>query len=152
MGEVAELDVALDRLFAGGHGPSAAGRSLTPVPKLRLWDTDGYRHQETLTTRRVTSQRSSSAGAAYRRGELRSRRCAQSGLDRMPFAAFAMNQARLELVVAGTDPLAWLRTRLPEGELAGTEPKALHYRLLHLAAASSAGPRRLILRLPAHWP
>jgi hypothetical protein len=91
-GEVAELDVALD---GWPEGTRAICRREKPHPgaQLRLWDTDGYRHQVTLTN---------SAGDASSL-ELRQRRHArvengikalrQSGLDRMPFARFAMNQA-----------------------------------------------------------
>ena len=47
-GEVAELDVALD---GWPPRPRAICRREKPHPgaQLRLWDTDGYRHQVTLT-------------------------------------------------------------------------------------------------------
>jgi|GEM_PF-6353692 len=41
---------------------------------------------------------------------------------------------------------------LVDGELARCEPKALRYRLLHVAARLTRGQRRIHLRLAAHWP
>ena len=75
-----------------------------------------------------------------------------TGLDRMPFRRFAANQAWLELVLAGADLLAWLRSVALDGELARAEPKTLRYRLLHAAARIVRRARQVVLRLPAHWP
>jgi hypothetical protein len=150
-GEVAELDVALE---AWPPGTRAICRREKPHPgaQLRLWDTDGYRHQITLTN---------SAGDPLAL-ELRQRRHARvencikdlrdSGLDRMPFTSFAMNQAWFELVLAGADLLAWLRLACLDGEMAKAAPKTLRYRLLHVAARIVHRARRTMLRLPAHWP
>ncbi len=123
-GEVAELDVTLD-----GWPPAtrAICRREQPHPgaQLRLWDSDGWRHQVTLTN---------SAGDALAL-ELRHRRHARvensikalrhSGLDRLPFRSFAANQAWLELVLAGFDLLAWLGMVCldGEGELAHAAPR-----------------------------
>ena len=150
-GEVAELDV---RIEGWPPGTRAICRREVPHPgaQLRLWDTDGWRHQVTLTN---------SAGDTSDL-ELRHRRHARvencikglrdTGLDRMPFASYAANSAWLELVLAGADLLAWLRLRCLDGELARAEPKTLRYRLLHAAARIVRRARRTILRLPAHWP
>lgn len=150
-GEVAELDV---RIEGWPPGTRAICRREVPHPgaQLRLWDTDGWRHQVTLTN---------SAGDALDL-ELRQRRHARvenyikalrnTGLDRMPFASFAANCAWLELVLAGADLLAWLRLLCLDGELARAEPKTLRYRLLHAAGRIVRRGRRSILRLPANWP
>ncbi len=150
-GEVAKLDVRLDDWPPGTR---AICRREKPHPgaQLRLWDGDGYRHQVTLTN---------SAGSALAL-ELRQRRHARvencikalrdTGLDRMPFTKFAANQAWLELVLAGADLLAWLRFGCLDGELATAEPKSLRYRVLHVAGRIVRRARRVLLRLPAHWP
>lgn len=150
-GEVAELDVTID---GWPPGTRAICRREQPHPgaQLRLWDTDGWRHQVTLTN---------SAGDALDL-ELRQRRHARvencikalrdTGLDRMPFRSFAANQAWLELVLTAADLLAWLRLVGLDGELARAEPKTLRYRLLHAAARIVRRGRRTILRLPARWP
>lgn len=150
-GEVAELDVCIQGWPAGTR---AICRREKPHPgaQLRLWDTDGWRHQVTLTN---------SAGDILDL-ELRQRRHARvencikalrdTGLDRMPFRRFAANEVWLELVLAATDLLAWLRVGCLDGELARAEPKALRYRLLHVAGRIVRGARRVVLRLPANWP
>ena len=51
-----------------------------------------------------------------------------TGLDRMPFRRFAVNQIWLELVLAAADLLARLQTVALDGELARAEPKTLRYR------------------------
>jgi hypothetical protein len=150
-GEVAELDVCIP---GWPPGTRAICRREKPHPgaQLRLWDTDAFRHQVTLTN---------SAGDILDL-ELRQRRHARvenaikalrdTGLDRMPFRRFASNKAWLELVLAGADLLAWLRTVALDGELARAEPKTLRYRLLHAAARIVRRGRQVVLRLPAHWP
>jgi len=150
-GEVAELDVELAGWPAGTR---VICRREKPHPgaQLRLWDTDGYRHQVTLTD----------SPGDFLALELRQRRHARvensikalrdTGLDRMPFKSFAANQTWLELVLGGADLLAWLRLGCLDGNLARAEPKTLRYRLLHVAARVVHRARRVILRLPAHWP
>ena len=151
VGEVAELEVTLE---GWPPGTRAICRREQPHPgaQLRLWDSDGYRHQVTLTN---------SVGDAVAL-ELRQRRHARvenaikalraTGLDRMPFTSFAANSAWFELVLAGADLLAWLRTGCLDGDLARAEPKTLRYRLLHTAARLVRRARRVVLRLPSTWP
>ncbi len=74
-----------------------------------------------------------------------------TGLDRMPFTKFAANAAWFEIVLAGSDLLAWLRIACLDGDLARAEPKTLRYRLLHTAGRIIRKARRVILRLPHHW-
>ncbi len=150
-GEVAELDVCIP---GWPPGTRAICRREKPHPgyQPRLWDTNGFRHQVTLTN---------SAGDALDL-ELRHRRHARvensikalrdTGLERMPFRRFAANQAWLELVLAAADLLAWLRAVALDGELARAEPKTLRYRLLHAAARLVRRARQVVLRLPANWP
>jgi len=81
-------------------------------------------------------------------------RCAKaSGLRNLPFRAYAMNEAWLELVLCGCDLLAWTRRLLLAGtELAACEPKRLRYRLLHVAGRIVRHARSVRLRLPRSWP
>ncbi len=150
-GEVAELDIKLKGWPAGTR---AICRREKPHPgaQLRLWDTDGYRHQITLTNSAGDALTLELRQRHHARVENRIKDLRDSGLDRMPFASFAMNQAWLELVLAGTDLLAWLRLGCLDGEMAKAAPKTLRYRLLHVAARIVRRARRVILRLPAHWP
>ena len=51
------------------------------------------------------------------------------------------------------DLLAFAQTLLLHNTvLARAEPKALRYRLLHVAARLTRGQRRLWLRIDRHWP
>jgi len=150
-GEVAELDVVL----AGWPvGTRAICRREQPHPgaQLRLWDTDGWRHQVTLTNSGGGAVELELRQRLHARVENSIKALRDSGLDRMPFGRFAANAAWLELVLAGTDLLAWLRLVCLDGDLARAEPKTLRYRLLHAAARIVRRSRRVILRLPAYWP
>ena len=55
-------------------------------------------------------------------------------------------------MLAAADLLAWLRLGCLDGTLARAEPKALRYRLLHVAARVVRHARRVIVRLQASWP
>ena len=149
-GEVAEVDIVV----AGWPpGTRAICRREKPHPgaQLKLWDQDGWRHQVTLTN---------STGDALDL-ELRQRRHARventikalrdTGLDRMPFAAFAANGAWLELVVTANNLLAWLQGACFDGDVAVAAPKAIRYRILHCAGRIVHRGRQVILRLPRHW-
>jgi hypothetical protein len=150
-GEVAELEITVAGWPAGTR---AICRREQPHPgaQLKLWDQDGWRHQVTLTN---------SVGDPLAL-ELRQRRHARventikalrdTGLDRMPFAAFDANSAWLELVMAANNLLAWLQTTCLDGDLRVAAPKTLRYRILHCAGRVVHRARQVILRLPRHWP
>ncbi len=150
-GEVAELDVALEGWPAGTR---AICRREKPHPgaQLRLWDTDGYRHQVTLTNSEGDALILELRQRRHARVENAIKALRDTGLERMPFTNFAANAAWLEMVLAGADLLCWLRMACLDGELARAEPKGLRYRLLHTAARIVRRARRVILRLPEHWP
>ena len=59
----------------------------------------------------------------------------------------AVNAAWLQLALTAADLIAWAQTTLLDGDLAVCEPKALRYRLLHVAARLTRGQRRLRLRI-----
>jgi hypothetical protein len=50
------------------------------------------------------------------------------------------------------DLIAWTQHLLLSGDLAKAEPKALRYRLLHVAARLTHGQRRLWPRIQRSWP
>jgi hypothetical protein len=89
---------------------------------------------------------------AHARVEDRIRTGKDTGIGRFPSRLFAVNQAWLELALTAIDLLAWTQTILLDGELAMAEPKALRYRLLHVAARITRGARRTWLRINEHWP
>ena len=143
-------------LSAWPEGTRAICRRERPHPgaQLTFSDADGHRFQVMLTNQQ---------GARIARLEQVHRqraaiedviRCAKaSGLRNLPFRAWAMNAAWLELVLMGSDLLAWTRRLLLAGtNLAACEPKRLRYRLLHVAGRSVRHARGVRLRLPRSWP
>jgi Transposase DDE domain group 1 len=58
----------------------------------------------------------------------------------------------LTATAIAADLTAWLRLLALTGQLAKAEPKALHYRLLHVPARLTRSARRRHLRIPATWP
>jgi hypothetical protein len=93
-----------------------------------------------------------SCGTAERaRVEDRIRAAKATGLSNLPFDRWRRNTVWLELVLAAQDLVGWAQALL-DGALAVAEPKALRYRLLHVAARIVRHARRVILRLQASWP
>lgn len=155
--EVAELTGLADLTgYPGGTRIIVRRERPHPGAQLSLFDQDeGMRHQAFLTDTPVT-------GGSLQDLEIRHRahvrvqdhiRCGKTiGFGRFPSRRFAINQAWLELSLTAIDLLAWTRTLLLNGELATAEPKKLRYRLLHTAARTTRGARRLRLRIAATWP
>jgi hypothetical protein len=79
---------------------------------------------------------------AHARLEDRIRCGKNTGFGRFPSRVFAINQAWLELALAGIDLIAWTQMLLLDGDLARAEPKRLRYRLLHVAARLTRSARR----------
>jgi hypothetical protein len=150
---VCELDLDL---AAWPAGTRAICRRERPHPgaQLSFTDADGYRFQVLLTNQR--GRRIARLEQLHRqRAACEDRiRCAkETGLRNLPFHAFQMNAAWLELVLLAQDLLRWTQRLLLVGtELARCEPKRLRYRLLHVAARLTRHARRLILHLPRAWP
>ncbi|HJW75941.1 MAG TPA: IS1380 family transposase, partial [Thermoleophilia bacterium] len=150
---VAELDLDLSRWPAGTRAICRRERP-HPGAQLSFSDAGGHRFQVMLTSQR--------GGRIARLEQLHRQRaaiedairCAKaSGLRNLPFRAFSLNAAWLELVLTGCDLLAWMRLLLLAGsELSSCEPKRLRYRLLHVAGRIVRHARGVRLRLPRRWP
>jgi hypothetical protein len=81
-------------------------------------------------------------------------RCGKdTGLGRFPSRQFAINAAWLVCALTAIDLLAWTQTILLHDDpaLAKAEPKALRYRLLHVAARLTRGGRRTRLKIDRNW-
>jgi hypothetical protein len=124
-----------------------------PGAQLSFTDHDGHRFQVFLT-----DQPEANIAILERRQRQRARvedhirNDKDTGLSKLPFRDFEMNQVWLELVLIAHDLIAWTQTLLLSGELAKAEPKRLRYRLLHVAARLAFHGRRAHLRLQQHWP
>ena len=75
-----------------------------------------------------------------------------TGLSKLPFKQFALNQVWLEIVMLAHDLIVWTQALCLDGELATAEPKRLRYRVFHLAARLAFSGRRGKLHLPGTWP
>ncbi|WTE46073.1 IS1380 family transposase [Streptomyces sp. NBC_01622] len=155
--EVAELTGIVD-LIGYPDGTRIIVRRERPHPgaQLSLFDLDeGMRHQVFLTDTPYgegSVQHLEVRHRAHARVEDRIRCGKTTGFGRFPSRHFQINAAWLELSLTAIDLLAWTRTLLLHGELAGAEPKKLRYQLLHAAARLTRGGRRLHLKIAATWP
>ena len=153
--QVTELTNHVD-LSSWPEGTRLIVRRERPHPGAQLSVLDcetGYRH-----TAFITDQAETDIAAL----ELRHRRRAQvedairvgkeTGMRKMPLAAFAHNEAWLEISLLAQALLRWAALLCLAGELALAEPKRVRQRLLHVAARLVRSGRRVALRLPRSWP
>jgi hypothetical protein len=150
---VCELELELSSWPAGTRAICRRERP-HPGAQLSFSDHNGYRFQVFLTNqqgRRIDRLEQLHRQRAACEDRIR---CGKdTGLRNLPFHAFAMNAAWLELVLLAQDLLLWTqRLLLTNTELARCEPKRLRYRLLHVAARLTRHARRLTLHLPRSWP
>jgi hypothetical protein len=156
--EVAELTGLLPGLVQAGWptGMRVIVRREHPHPgaQLSLFDQHhGLRYQAFATdTSRGQLAHLEARHRAHARVEDRIREAKDTGLGRFPSRTFAINAVWLELTLAAADLIAWTQTTLLTGDLAKAEPKALRYRLLHVAARITRGQRKLFVRIADHWP
>ncbi|MBV9807105.1 MAG: transposase, partial [Solirubrobacterales bacterium] len=119
-----------------------------PGAQLSFTDHDGYHFQAILTDQSdddiVILERRHRQRA---RVEDRIRDDKDTGLAKLPFKEFALNQAWLEIVLLAHDLIVWTQALLLDGELAKAEPKRLRYRLLHVAGRLAFSGRRAKLHL-----
>lgn len=153
--QVTELTDRID-LSSWPKGTRLIVRRERPHPgaQLSVFDCEaGYRH-----TAFITDQGDADIAAL----ELRHRRRArvedairvgkETGMRKMPFAAFAHNEAWLEMSLLAQALLRWAALLCLEGELSLAEPKRVRQRLLHVAGRLVRSGRRVALRLPRSWP
>jgi hypothetical protein len=153
-GEVAEITDRLD-LAGWPDGSRLIVRRERPHPgaQLSFTDHDGYRFQAILTDQHdqniATLERRHRQRA---RVEDRIRDDKDTGLAKLPFREFALNEVWLQIVILAHDLIIWTQALLLSGELANAEPKRLRYRLLHVAARLAFSGRRAKLHLQHTWP
>jgi hypothetical protein len=153
-GDVAELTDSVE-LSSWPQRSRLVVRRERPHPgaQLSFTDHDGYRFQAILTDQ--PDENIAEIECRHRRRarvEDRIRDDKDTGLAKLPFKAFALNEVWLELVLLAHDLIVWTQALLLDGELAKAEPKRLRYRLLHVAARLAFHGRRGKLRLQHDWP
>ena len=153
-GEVCELTDRID-LPAWPEGSRLIVRRERPHPgaQLSFTDHDGYRFQAILT-----DQSDEDIAILERRHRQRARvedrirDDKDTGLAKLPFKDFALNEVWLEIVMLAHDLIVWTQALLLDGELAKAEPKRLRYRLLHVAGRLTFHSRNAKLHLQRTWP
>jgi hypothetical protein len=153
-GQVSELtdDVELSSWPAGSRVIVRRERP-HPGAQLSFTDHDGYRFQAILTDQTdpdiaVLERRHRQRA----RVEDRVRDDKNTGLQKLPFQAFALNEVWVEIVMLAHDLIVWTQALCLDKELAIAEPKRLRYRLLHIAARLAFSGRQAKLHLPTAWP
>jgi hypothetical protein len=151
--EVAEVSDLVD-LSAWPTGSRLIARREYPHDgaQMSFTDLEGRRYQVSLTD--LADADVPYLEALYRgrgRAEQRIRDAKDTGLENLPSARFAINQAWLALVLIAQDLIVWMQRLLLEGELAKASPKRLRYCLLHAAGLIARSGRRTWLRLAAGW-
>lgn len=147
--ELTTLDLAG---WPPGSRAIARREPLHPGAQQSFTDADGHR-----VTVFITDQPDQDLAGLDRRHrgharvEDRIRTAKDTGLRNLPFKDFQRNEAWLELVLTAQDLLAWLQRLALSGALARAEPKALRYRLLHVAGRVTRHARRGRLRLQRAW-
>jgi hypothetical protein len=153
-GQVVELTDHID-LSTWPAGSRVIVRRERPHPgaQLSFTDHDGYRFQAILTDQ--TDQAIAVLERRHRqraRVEDRIRDDKDTGLAKLPFHAFALNEVWVQIVMLAHDLIIWTQALTLDGELATAQPKRLRYRLLHIAARLAFSARQAKLHLPAAWP
>ncbi len=120
-GEVAELDVSIPG-WPPGTRAICEGEQPHPDGQLRLWGTDGATRSP-LPTPSATRWSSSCASAATPGWRTLSRRCGDTGLDRMPFSGLAPPSPGWSSCLAALTAGVIAPVAL-DGELAGTTENA----------------------------
>jgi Transposase DDE domain group 1 len=152
--EVVELTGWIDlRTWPEGTRAICRREDAHPGAQLRFTDHDGHRFQVFLTDQPDPDPAALELRHRQRaRVEDRIRGAKATGLRNLPFDRWRRNAVWLELVLCAQDLLCWTQALLLDGHLALAEPKALRYRLLHVAARIVHHARRTILRLQRTWP
>jgi hypothetical protein len=151
---VAEISQSLD-LSGWPAGSRVLVRREIPHPGAQLSFTDhhGHRFAAILTDQPDTDIAYLEARHRGRaRVEDRIKAGKDTGMAKLPFRDFTLNELWLELSLIAQDLIAWTKALALTGELANCEPKRLRYRLLHVAARLALHARQAILHLDRTWP
>jgi len=153
-GQVAEITENV-KLSCWPEGSRLIVRRERPHPgaQLSFSDHDGYRFQAILTDQ--PDENIAALECRHRQHahvEDRIRDDKDTGLSKLPFKEFKLNEVWLEIVMLAHNLIVWTQTLLLDGELAKAEPKRLRYRLLHVAGRLSFHSRKARLHLQRTWP
>ena len=153
-GEVAELTGHVDlRAWPTGSRLIVRRERAHPGAQLSFTDLDGHRFQVVLTDQEdpdIQVLECHHRQRAHIEDDIRNDK--DTGMRKLPFHEYKLNEVWLELVLIAHNLIVWTQTLLLHGDLAKAEPKRLRYRLLHVAARLALHARQARLRLQASWP
>ena len=153
-GEVAELTGQVDlKAWPAGSRLIVRRERAHPGAQLSFTDHDGHRFQVVLTDQDdpdIQILECRHRQRAHIEDDIRNDKV--TGLSKLPFHDYALNEVWLELVLIAHNLIIWTQTLLLHGDLAKAEPKRLRYRLLHVAGRLALHARQARLRLQASWP
>lgn len=153
-GQVAEITDGVE-LSSWPSGARLIVRRERPHPgaQLSFTDHDGHRFQAILTDQdELDIAQIECRHRAHAHVEDRISDDKDTGLSKLPFKEFALNEVWLQIVMLAHDLIVWSKALLLEGELAKAEPKRLRYRILHVAGRLAFSGRRAKLHLQGNWP
>jgi Transposase DDE domain group 1 len=151
---VAEITDGLD-LTGWPVGSRVIVRREIPHPGAQLSFTDhgGHRFQAILTDQPdgdIAYLEARHRGHA--RVEDRIKDGKETGMEKLPFRDFALNEVWLEISLIAQDLIAQTKALALDGDLAACAPKRLRHRLLHVAGRLAFHARQAILHLDRDWP
>lgn len=125
-----------------------------PGAQLSLFDQhEGFRHQVFITDQPDTDIAVLELTHRHRAHvENRIRAAKDTGLRNLPCVDVVCNDAWLQLVLCAQDLTAWAQSLCFDGVLRVAEPKRLHHRVLHAAAAIARTGGQVIVRFQHTWP
>jgi Transposase DDE domain group 1 len=124
-----------------------------PGAQLSFTDHDGHRFQAILTDQPDSDIAYLEARhRGHARVEDRIRTGKDTGMAKLPFRHYELNEVWLELSLIAQDLIAWTKALALDNQLAACEPKRLRYRLLHVAGRLALHARHAILHLDRDWP
>jgi hypothetical protein len=153
-GQVAELTDLVDlAAWPTGSRLIVCRERAHPGAQLSFTDHEGHRFQVVLTDQPdpdIQLLECRHRQRAHIEDHIRNDK--DTGLRKLPFHDYALNEVWLELVLIAHNLIVWTQRLLLTGDLAKAEPKRLRYRLLHTAGRLALHARQARLRLQASWP
>ena len=103
-------------------GDRAAAVARTPARNCLFTDHDGYRFQVMISTSPTPIVVLSAVTVNAPSSQDRIRDYKDTGLSKLPFQRFAMNEVWVEIVMLAHDLIVWTQALVLDGELAIAEP------------------------------
>lgn len=125
---------------------------LHPGAQRSLFPSEAFRYWGFLTDAAGSPAHVDTLMRGHARVENSIARLKDSGLERMPFAAWDANSAWTAMCLIALALVTWFQTHQLTGALAKAAPKRLRWQLWHLPGIVCRHARRTLIRIPARLP